>query len=438
MIAIYNFNENDATNVYDYSGNGNVVSAITGFSVVDGDLGKAGVFDGSTTELDFGNIADIGGTDRLDIFIEQNLTTSQEGVLVFKSQHFQVRINASDKVVFKVYIGGAEQTLTGTVSISTGSYETIACIYNGINQYIYIDGVLDNSRAQTGNLVGSSANLFIGTDQTDYYDGNIQHIEINAVGYTAANVVARNNAATGIKYEHVKATGYALGDLLENEPTAIATIQGVVTYIVDIKTAYIFPIAGKFDIGQSPIRRGNIGVDTTRQWISEMVIISNSPTWQIKDGVDTFAKAALASTAVFKNTKDGLEHKSTTIGKGTKQDGWKTRDGVEVQTTDATQTTTDSITLEDENTYMISAYVVGVKSDGSQRASYHIECTAYRTGGGSATLQGAVTSVHAQESDAAWNATFTVSSRDVRVSVTGVAATTIEWMCSLRYVNMSN
>jgi hypothetical protein len=123
---------------------------------------------------------------------------------------------------------------------------------------------------------------------------------------------------------------------------------------------------------------------------------------------------------------------------GTKHDGYVIKGSAEVQTTNATQTTVDSITLLDENTYHCEAWVVGVESDGSNRASYHIACTVYRTGAGNATLQGGVTSVHANESDATWDATFTVNSNDVRVSVTGVAVTTIEWGATLKYINMSN
>jgi len=105
-----------------------------------------------------------------------------------------------------------------------------------------------------------------------------------------------------------------------------------------------------------------------------------------------------------------------------------------VQTTDATQTTLDTLTLDAAKTYHIEAWVVGVKSDDTVRASYHIACTAYRTAAGSATLQGAVTVLHSQESDATWDATFTVSGNDLRVSVTGVAATTVRWACSLQYI----
>ena len=93
-----------------------------------------------------------------------------------------------------------------------------------------------------------------------------------------------------------------------------------------------------------------------------------------------------------------------------------------VQTTDATQTTLDSFALTDENTYHVEALVTAVQS----------------TGAGSATLQGAVTVVHANESDANLDCTFTVNSNDLRLSVTGIAAETWEWDGRLTRINGSN
>lgn len=125
-------------------------------------------------------------------------------------------------------------------------------------------------------------------------------------------------------------------------------------------------------------------------------------------------------------------------GAGTKCDGMMTTEASEVQNNNANPITVDSITLLDENTYHVEAWVIGVKSDGSARASYHIACTVYRTGGGGATLQGGISSLHTSESDPNWDATFTVNGNDLRVSATGVAATTIDWVCVIKYINMSN
>lgn len=124
-------------------------------------------------------------------------------------------------------------------------------------------------------------------------------------------------------------------------------------------------------------------------------------------------------------------------GAGTKHDGFTTRKAAEVQTGDATVTTIDTVALLDENTYHIEALIVGVQSDGLNRASYHLAGTFYRTGAAAASTQGTVTSLHTQESNAAWAATLTPSGNNVLARVTGAAAT-IDWGCTLSYINMSS
>jgi len=96
-------------------------------------------------------------------------------------------------------------------------------------------------------------------------------------------------------------------------------------------------------------------------------------------------------------------------------------------TTATTGTVSPSVTLGDATTYHVEVRLTAVKSDGTQRASYHILGTFYRTAAGAAVQQGATTVLHTVESDAAWTAVFDVSGNDVRVRVTGVAATTIAW-----------
>ena len=123
---------------------------------------------------------------------------------------------------------------------------------------------------------------------------------------------------------------------------------------------------------------------------------------------------------------------------GTKSDGEVTYQA-EVQSISTGPDTCETITLEDENTYDITARIVGVKSDGTDRASYHIQATYYRTAAGGATQEGATTSIHAVESDATWGgATFGTSSDDLLVQVDGKITTTIEWVCLTSVVNISN
>ncbi len=111
--------------------------------------------------------------------------------------------------------------------------------------------------------------------------------------------------------------------------------------------------------------------------------------------------------------------------------GYEIRDEATLTTTTVSQQTIDSVTLDDNSTYHATA-IVKAFEDGVNGASYKIETTVKRDGGG-ATLIGGVTSVHTSEEEAAWDATFTVDTNDLRVSITGEAATTIVWACTLIY-----
>ncbi len=174
---------------------------------------------------------------------------------------------------------------------------------------------------------------------------------------------------------------------------------------------------------------GVIGVSNSTQFfgVGANLLLANGEFYIVGDG-------ASSSIGVKNATPAG----ALTIGDGTKHDGYVFRDPAEVQTPANAQTTLDNVTLLDENTYHFEAYIVGVQSDGTDRASYHIVATVFRTGAGGATLQGGVTSLHSNESNGALDATFTVDTNDIRVSVTGIAAETWEWGCTVQYMNMSN
>jgi hypothetical protein len=105
-----------------------------------------------------------------------------------------------------------------------------------------------------------------------------------------------------------------------------------------------------------------------------------------------------------------------------------------VQTTDATVTTCGDVTLEDTAAYYIETTVIGRETDGTNRNLYHLEGLFYREGG-NATQQGATTSITTVESDGAWACVFDVSTNDVRVRVTGAAAT-IDWKTTIKYIKV--
>lgn len=105
-------------------------------------------------------------------------------------------------------------------------------------------------------------------------------------------------------------------------------------------------------------------------------------------------------------------------------------------TTDATVTTLHTLTLSDNTAIYIEAKVIAMESDGSDRGIHHISGLFYRDGG-NATQEGATVSLNTTESDAATDVAFVISTNDVLLRVTGIAAETWNWtgVVSVVHVN---
>ena len=308
LYSHWNFNENDATKVVDYSTNARDATVITGLTIVAGELGYAGSLNGTTSKLNFGNIADFGGTAVLFLFAKISRAATQAHVIFKKTGQFEVSISATNKVVFKANAGAAETTLTSIGSIELTTYTTIACVYDGVKMYIYIAGVEDTNVAKTGNLVASSNDLLIGSDNTNFFSGKIEVAEIRNDAPNAASVLAKHNAPTGIKYETNKDHNLELGDLLTDDPYNVAAItptRMVVTYKESTLIFHAIPILNTLTMGNIPIRRGNVN-NIARDWIFENKIISDKPYIYAKTALKNFTATTPAASSIldFSGVKD--------------------------------------------------------------------------------------------------------------------------------------
>lgn len=101
------------------------------------------------------------------------------------------------------------------------------------------------------------------------------------------------------------------------------------------------------------------------------------------------------------------------------------------QTTDATPTNIYTETLAANEMALLEAECTARKSDGTEHGFYSRCGGIYREGGG-ATIQGSIASIFDQESDEAYDVDIVVSGNDFHVEVTGVAAHTVDWKCTIR------
>lgn len=99
-----------------------------------------------------------------------------------------------------------------------------------------------------------------------------------------------------------------------------------------------------------------------------------------------------------------------------------------VQTTDGTVTTCGSYTLADETSVFVTAIVFGRQASSTNANAYLLVAAVKRESAGGATqITGSPIQERTFEDAGTWDAVIDVSSNDVRIRVTGVAATTINW-----------
>jgi hypothetical protein len=112
-----------------------------------------------------------------------------------------------------------------------------------------------------------------------------------------------------------------------------------------------------------------------------------------------------------------------------------------VSTTDATQTTLQTIAIPVTTTVLIETRVTARRTGGSggtaeDGAAYVIRA-AVKNVAGVATLIGAVNADFTAEDQAGWDATVDVNAGNARVRVTGAANNNIDWKCSTKLLEVS-
>jgi hypothetical protein len=96
----------------------------------------------------------------------------------------------------------------------------------------------------------------------------------------------------------------------------------------------------------------------------------------------------------------------------------------EATTTDGTITTLCSFALADDTAYQLEAWVSAISTGAAAVDGWHFLASAWRLGGGGANVSG---STVFPSGSPTYTAAIDASGNDVRLRVTGAAATTVKW-----------
>lgn len=103
------------------------------------------------------------------------------------------------------------------------------------------------------------------------------------------------------------------------------------------------------------------------------------------------------------------------------------RRGVYLNTTDATVSTLAQFATGSNRVYAVIAKIVANTTDYTTGQAFYVRTALFKNIAGTLTLVGSVSATTTIETDAAWDCTLDASGTNIRVRVTGAAATNIVW-----------
>jgi hypothetical protein len=233
LVAAYGFNEGSGTTAADASGTGNTGSTSattwtaagryggalsfngTGSSVAVNDSPSLDLTAGMTLEA-WVNPTALGATDWRTAVGKQ--TTNGIAYALYAN-------NGGARPAGQVDIGG-EQNAIGTAQLPLNAWSHLATTYDGATLRLYVNGTQVASKAQTGSIAVSTAQLRIGGNAIwgEYFSGLIDEVRIYNRALAVAEVQADMNAPVA------PASGDATPPTAQiTAPAAGASLTGTVT-----------------------------------------------------------------------------------------------------------------------------------------------------------------------------------------------------------------
>jgi hypothetical protein len=206
LRAAYAMSEGSgATTTADGSGNGNTGTLTNGPLWVTGKYGNGLSFDGVNDFVQMADSAtlDLAGIGTIEAWVKLDTLNRWHGVIAKGNQNNDARHNYALEVTTANRVRCILSTGTGNNSIFLDSQSTVsanqffhlACTWDGTTVRLYIDGVLNASRAQTLTPVPNTSPLFVGVfgGNSDRLDGVIDEVRIYDRALTATEIQTDRN-----------------------------------------------------------------------------------------------------------------------------------------------------------------------------------------------------------------------------------------------------
>lgn len=218
LVAYWKIDEHSGTaELSDSSGNEKSL-AMNGFvegNWVGGKYGSGLDFDGSTTYLSRTDTFGLTNQLTYSAWVKTTDTTdtnimgaNDSGLVGFRF------LNFSSGAIFQVVANGDSTTVNSNITIRDGEWHHLVGTYDGIEQKIYIDGVLRNSSGKTGNIQNINTYAIGGLGETAQFLGSIDEVRIYTRALSAAEVESLYRWSPGpvAHYDFNEGSGSSLND----------------------------------------------------------------------------------------------------------------------------------------------------------------------------------------------------------------------------------
>ncbi len=333
---LYNFNENSATTIRDYSENGEDGTGTNLVVQASSDVGKELVFDGATSKLEKTAISYLSSVSGLTITFRFNGGSATGTDYVFNIAG----------IVDCTWDG---TTLTGNLTTTTATYSTtndITAINVGTYYFItlrmnsattqwrmFVDETAQTDVNTVGSTPALSPDLDIGWDGSGNY-GKFALNEFKLFAETVPNagLLSFYAESNGIEMTSTFDNEFELGDVIGANINESNVDYAVITYVDSATVFRIQPITTTITSSMIFTRCGHLW-DTTRQW---MFIIDDTPQMCFYDGISKSSEVLTEAKKLYCLNKDGIDGATITKAEATKTANYTLTDSDNVIYVDAT------------------------------------------------------------------------------------------------------
>lgn len=302
---VYNFNENSATTIRDYSENGNN-GASSSITIQDSArVGKEAIFNTTNENISMGNITDLNGVSAFSIHLafKGDGATIGDYLVFSKNGVITVTWDADSGTMTSTITDITATTSTVTATIDSGTYYDVDIVFSSLTQRIYVDGVqIDSDNSLTDVLAANSSTMYLGYDEsTNSAIFFLNEFKLYDVAISTDNIDAFIAEQNGI-YTDSRIDGeFAVGDIISAN-IELTPLYAIVSY-VGTGTDYRFlPLSDNIRNGLIFRRIGHLW-DTDRQWALK---IDDTPQICFYDGVSLSSEAFTDAKKSYCIGKDGV------------------------------------------------------------------------------------------------------------------------------------